>query len=112
MKDDTIDEKLFASCFINPLTAIFSELEGRHYGGGVLELVPSEIRRLYVPLPNIDIDSLNKAVASTSNMDDILLKQGEMILKALPDVSISFGEITSLVEDWKQLRLRRQREDS
>ena len=28
--------------FINPLTALSAELEGRHYGGGVLELIPSE----------------------------------------------------------------------
>ena len=38
-------------CFINPLTALSAELEGRHYGGGVLELIPSEIERLTIPLP-------------------------------------------------------------
>jgi len=35
------------------LTALSAELEGRHYGGGVLELVPSEIERLLVPLCKI-----------------------------------------------------------
>ena len=41
-------EKLVFS-FVNPLTALSAELEGRHYGGGVLELVPSEIERLLIP---------------------------------------------------------------
>ena len=32
---DVSAEKL-VGCFINPLTALSAELEGRHYGGGVL----------------------------------------------------------------------------
>ncbi len=35
--------------FHNSLTLLTSELEGRSFGGGVLELVPSEIARLVVP---------------------------------------------------------------
>jgi adenine-specific DNA-methyltransferase len=35
--------------FVNSLTCLTAELEGRHYGGGVLELVPSEIERLLIP---------------------------------------------------------------
>ena len=36
--------------FQNTLTLLSTEIEGRTYGGGVLELVPSEIARLRVPL--------------------------------------------------------------
>jgi hypothetical protein len=36
--------------FLNSLTSLSAELEGRHYGGGVLELVPSEIERLILPV--------------------------------------------------------------
>ena len=32
--------------FYNSLTLLMSEIEGRFYGGGVLELTPSEFRRL------------------------------------------------------------------
>lgn len=38
-----------AACFHNSLTAVTAELEGRSFGGGVLELVPSEVSRLLVP---------------------------------------------------------------
>ncbi len=43
-------EKDLVSGFQNTLTLLSSEIEGRTYGGGVLELVPSEIARLSVPL--------------------------------------------------------------
>jgi adenine-specific DNA methylase len=36
--------------FQNSLTLLSSEIEGRTYGGGVLELVPSEVARLKVPI--------------------------------------------------------------
>ena len=41
--------KTLVASFINSLTALSAELEGRHYGGGVLELIPSEIERRLIP---------------------------------------------------------------
>ena len=40
----------FTAAFHNSLTLLTAEIEGRSFGGGVLELVPSEISRLSVPL--------------------------------------------------------------
>lgn len=37
--------------FHNSLTLLSAEIEGRSFGGGVLELVPSEISRLLIPFP-------------------------------------------------------------
>lgn len=39
------------AAFHNSLTLLTVEIEGRSFGGGVLELVPSEIARLLVPFP-------------------------------------------------------------
>lgn len=39
-----------AATFHNSLTLLTAEIEGRSFGGGVLELVPSEVGRLSVPL--------------------------------------------------------------
>ncbi len=104
------DTKLetFVGCFVNPLTALSAELEGRHYGGGVLELVPSEIERLLLPLPtkvNIDLRALDKSVRST-RMDDVLQQQGRIVLGAL---NLSAAQQDKVLSGWQHLRDRRQR---
>ena len=58
--------------------------KGRHYGGGVLELVPSEIERLLIPaLTNVkaNVDRLDKEIRSLP-MDRVLERQGKIILGA------------------------------
>ena len=35
--------------FYNSITLTLAELEGRFYGGGVLELIPSEFQNLLIP---------------------------------------------------------------
>jgi adenine-specific DNA methylase len=40
----------FVAGFHNTVTLLTAEIEGRSFGGGVLELVPSEIGRLHVPI--------------------------------------------------------------
>lgn len=72
--------------FLNSLTFLCAELGGRHYGGGVLELVPSEIEKLLVPLQALDdqtfahIDHLIRAHASLDELlavtDPLILGQG------------------------------------
>ncbi|WP_233964670.1 N-6 DNA methylase [Pectobacterium versatile] len=94
--------------FLNPLTAIIAELEGRYYGGGVLELVPSEIEKLYIPILNenkSDMALLNQLVKD-GKIDQVMQMQGELIFSQL---ECSFEEINQLVMIWKKLRDRRQR---
>lgn len=71
-------------CFVNSLTALSAELEGRHYGGGVLELVPSEIEKLLVPLPALrpSLARLDKAVRAGTCPQQLLKAQDEKILTA------------------------------
>lgn len=45
-----IDAEALAASFHNSLTQLTAEIEGRSFGGGVLELVPSEISRLSIPV--------------------------------------------------------------
>lgn len=94
--------------FVNPLTALSAELEGRTYGGGVLELVPSEIERLLVPLPpdaTVDVRVLDRAVR-TSPTENVLAGYGCEILKA---TGLSQAQCDALVGAWGQLKNRRQR---
>lgn len=82
---DGIDANTLVICFLNSLTALSAELEGRHYGGGVLELVPSEIDRLKVPYistPNVNIFELNTYVKNHT-VDEILKQQDQIIFSAM-----------------------------
>lgn len=100
---------LLVFSFLNTLTALSAELEGRFYGGGVLELVPSEIERLAVPYFNgivPDLEMLNDAV-QTCSQDDVLYRQDKAIYEKIPDVNIE--DIKCLSAALQRLRLRRQR---
>ena len=100
-------EQLVAN-FFNPLTALSAELEGRHYGGGVLELVPSEIERLMVPLVakgKRDLLQLNRAIKDKPAID-VLETYGCRILS---DIGLSKAKQEQLVNSWRKLRDRRQR---
>ncbi len=46
--------------FYNSLTLTFAELNGRYYGGGVLELTPQEFKKLPVPYVEISNESFNQ----------------------------------------------------
>jgi adenine-specific DNA-methyltransferase len=95
-------------CFVNPLTALSAELEGRHYGGGVLELVPSEIERLVIPLPpklRIDLVQLDKVIRNQTT-DRVLSRQGKVVLGA---IGLSRAKQDDLLQGWRKLRDRRHR---
>jgi len=103
-------EKL-VGCFVNPLTALSAELEGRHYGGGVLELIPSEIERLVVPLPktaNINIANLDDDIRNLPTYQ-VLSQQGEVVLGAM---GLSRLKQECVLEGWRKLKDRRHRTSS
>jgi len=106
LKEGTAEQFVYG--FINALTALSAELEGRHYGGGVLELVPSEIEKLLVPPPltvQPKIAELDKAVR-TMPMDAVLEHQTRRTLGGL---GVSKSDQSELMAGWKKLRDRRHR---
>lgn len=105
------DSERLVGCFINPLTALSAELEGRHYGGGVLELVPSEIERLLIPLPSkatVDLSELDSSIR-TKPTHETLEAQGRIVLGAL---GLSRAKQEAALAGWKKLRDRRHRTSS
>lgn len=98
----------FVSNFINPLTALSAELEGRTYGGGVLELVPSEIERLIIPTlskatsPILDIDKAMRL----KKMPQVQETYGNEVLKA---AGLSSQNRETILDAWIQMKNRRQR---
>ncbi len=86
IKSFDINEEKLSFCFINSLTALTAELEGRHYAGGVLELTPSEIEKLLVPLPKklrFNINKLNKEFFNNKDENTILTIQNNIISRSL-----------------------------
>jgi adenine-specific DNA-methyltransferase len=95
--------------FVNSMTVLSAELEGRHYGGGVLELVPSEIERVRVPvgrLPGSVLRELDAAMRAGLPPEDVLAKQDAVVLAPL---GIASADADALGGAWTRLRKRRQR---
>lgn len=70
-KDEYCIKKIVFS-FYNSLTFILAELEGRFYGGGVLELTPNEFKNLALPYSNnISEDQFAKLDLMLRNNDKI-----------------------------------------
>lgn len=69
------DKDSFVFCFYNSLTLAQCEFQGRYYGGGVSELIPSEFKELPVPYYKIekkDIESLDRMFQDKKKIDDIV----------------------------------------
>jgi len=105
------DPVSFAYSFYNSLTAISAELEGRSYGGGVLELVPSEVRRLVIPLISAtrqQIDTLDSALEKRISTNQLLAIQDQIILKK---IGLSDSDILNIQRARIKLQSRRFRVD-
>lgn len=73
---DSYDVRKFVFSFYNSLTLALAELEGRFYGGGVLELIPNEFKDLYIPysenVTSEQFNELEKLFNQGSSLDQIL----------------------------------------
>ncbi|AZA82139.1 type I restriction endonuclease subunit M [Chryseobacterium lactis] len=93
----------FVYSFYNTLTFIYAELEGRFYGGGVLELTPNEFKKVYMPyIDNGNLNELNLKFKSKNDIEAILKFNDEIILK-----NLNADEREKLTSIWKKLFHRR-----
>lgn len=95
--------------YVNSMTALSAELEGRHYGGGVLELVPSEIGKLlfpYCPQVEPDVASLDATIRRQARPEELLAEQDARVLRPL---GFTRAECDTLRNAWFRLKGRRQR---
>jgi hypothetical protein len=108
-KDQT---KNLVFSFLNSLTFLYAELLGRHYGGGVLELVPSEIEKLQIPLVSISDEQFSKAdemIRAEVNLETLLDYTDPIILEN--GIGLSKQQIETIRSAHKKLMLRRLRVD-
>jgi hypothetical protein len=89
------------------LTAASAEIEGRSYGGGVLELEPTEAERLLMPtklngaIPLSECDKLTRA----GKLNDVLEENSRIIL--MGHMGLSSSECEILRSIWEKMRDRR-----
>ncbi|MDL2311466.1 class I SAM-dependent methyltransferase [Bacteroidales bacterium OttesenSCG-928-B11] len=98
----------FIASFYNSLSLAFSEIVGRSYGGGVLELMPSEAEKILLPYcaENEELLSvIDGMMRKKKNIDEILKITNDEILKhgyGFSDKEIKFADSI-----WKKLSARR-----
>lgn len=95
--------------FVNSLTCLTAEMEGRHYGGGVLELVPSEIERLLIPMIKATVAELRAAdqrFRSAKSDSEFLRMQDSLVLGS---IGVTKADQELLHNAWLKLRDRRHR---
>ncbi len=89
---DNVNLKSFVSSYYNSLSLAFTEINGRSYGGGVLELMPSEVGSILLPY-NVKNDSLlpiiDEKLRNKKNIENILNFTNLKILKQNLGFSIS-----------------------
>lgn len=89
------------------LTAASAEIEGRSYGGGVLELEPTEAERLLMPAQLNGAMSLAEAdkLIRSGRLDDVLEENGRIVL--MEHMGLSAAECALLKGVWTKMRNRR-----
>ncbi|TIS88441.1 N-6 DNA methylase [Mesorhizobium sp.] len=99
-------ERLIANTY-TWLTAASAEIEGRSYGGGVLELEPTEAERLLVPaklngaMPLAESDRLTRK----GRLDDVLEENARVVLQG--HLGLSKRDCQTLQTIWTKMRDRR-----
>lgn len=83
------------AAFHNSLTLLDAELEGRSFGGGVLELVPSEIARLHLPFGISSGALLERLDAGYRNLSASDAHEDELIEITNTHIASSYHGLTS-----------------
>jgi adenine-specific DNA-methyltransferase len=105
------DLNSFIYSFYNTLTLLLSELDGRYYGGGVLELIPSEFKKLPIPynvISNNQFAEFTSDFENKSSIEQILIKNDFNILNTT--LGISNEDLLKLTDIRNKLKKKRLRE--
>ncbi|MBI3978603.1 MAG: class I SAM-dependent methyltransferase [Chloroflexi bacterium] len=105
-----VDSGWLAAASVNSLTLAFSEIRGRSYGGGVLELEPTEAEGLPFPSPpsgatSLSVDDLD----STFRRGGIEAALAEVDRLVLSPAGLEDRDIAILRGIWQKLSERRRR---
>lgn len=99
--------KVVTAAFLNSLTFAFTEVMGRSYGGGVLELEPNEAESLPLPLnnaENLDFEEISTLMNKGKIAEVLDITDSVLLIKGH---GLSRLDVTRLRSIWCKLRDRR-----
>jgi adenine-specific DNA methylase len=105
---NNVNKEALAASFYNSLSLAFSEISGRSYGGGVLELMPGEVEKIRLPYreSNADLlDEIDLMMRNNVSIYKILEFSNSQILKRGWNFSNKDIKIADRI--WKKLSQRR-----
>lgn len=106
--NDGVNHKAFVVSYYNSLSFAFAEILGRNFGGGVLELMPSEVEGIYLPYQEENaklFEQVDQMVREKKSSDEILdFTDKELLQKGM---GFSEKEIKMARSIWYKLMGRR-----
>lgn len=105
---DGVNKKAFVASYYNSLSFAFAEILGRNFGGGCLELMPSEVGGIYLPYRKENekiFDTLDHLLRKKATADEILDYTDEIILHQ--GMGLSEDEVKLARSIWHKIINRR-----
>lgn len=103
-----INKKAFVASYYNSLSFAFAEIQGRNFGGGCLELMPSEVGGIHLPYREenaIIFDKIDKMLRAKNSADEILDYTDDIILRQ--GYGFSEKEVVMARSIWHKIMNRR-----
>ncbi|MBO7477626.1 MAG: class I SAM-dependent methyltransferase [Salinivirgaceae bacterium] len=103
-----VNHKAFVTSYYNSLSFAFAEILGRNFGGGVLELMPSEVEDVYIPYRvenEVYFEQLDRMIRNKCSSDEILDFTDDVLLRK--GIGLTEAEIRLSRNIWHKLMGRR-----
>ena len=103
-----VNKKAFVASYYNSLSFAFAEILGRNFGGGCLELMPSEVGGIYLPYREEKeqiFDTIDRMLRNKATADEILDYTDEIILRQ--GMGLSEDEVKLARSVWHKIINRR-----
>lgn len=111
--NEGVEPEQIVLSYYNSISFAFTEICGRSYGGGVLEILPGEVGNIYIPkLDSVPIEKVRKILKKV----DTIVRNDENIEKALDlvdeeilisDLGLAKSLCNCARSVWKKLQTRR-----